>query len=189
MAHKKIKNQKSKVKMRKVLLFGLILLFLQLIKPSFVNAKSDYVLPYPSSMPGSKLYKIHIIWEKLMQYWYFGNLGQFKYNLNESDKYLVEAKTLFEYKQYLLADNALKKSDHYFVNIKPFLEKAKAEGKDIAQKENLLKNAGLKHIELLKFIQSNAPNKFIWKPEKASSTNLDFERAIQESIEIRENLK
>ena len=66
-------------------------------------AESQYVLPYPSAMPGSFLYKLNLVQEEILRYWYFGDFGQFKYNLGLSDKYLVEAKTLFEYKQYLLA--------------------------------------------------------------------------------------
>jgi len=171
--------------MRKVLLFGLILLFLQLIKPSFVNAKSDYVLPYPSSMPGSKLYKIHIIWEKLMQYWYFGNLGQFKYNLNESDKYLVEAKTLFEYKQYLLAVDSLKKSDNYFEAAKKDLKIAEKR-KNIQEQELILKEASLKHIEIIEWLRQNTPETFFWRPEKTVPTNLNIWRNLDASIKIRE---
>ena len=71
------------------------LLFL-ILATSFSFAESDYVLPYPSSMPGSKFYQIRLIWDEVKKYWYFGSFGQFEYNLKQSDKYLVEAKTLFE---------------------------------------------------------------------------------------------
>ena len=91
------------------ILFSLILLY-----PQQAFAKSDYVLPYPSLMPGSKLYILQEIKNTVLQYWYFGNFGQFTYALKQSDKFLVEAKTLFEYDQYLLADEALKKSDYFF---------------------------------------------------------------------------
>lgn len=165
-----------------------LILFLTLY---FISAQivycdsSDYVLSYPSVMPGSKTYKLHLLWEKIMEYWYFGNFAQFKYNLNQADKYLVEAKTLFEYKQYLLAYQALKKSDQYFKKTKPYLEKARIEGKNVTQKESILKNASLKHIEILTFIKSFVPNEFIWTPEKSAPTRLNFQRTIEESISIK----
>src|SRR5690242_14133057 len=103
----------------KKLLFVFLFFFI-FSQPSY--ALSSYVLPYPSTMPGGVSYKIHLVWEKIMQYWYFGDFGSYEYNLKQSDKYLVEAKTLFEYNQFLLGYNALQKSNDYFKNIEPFLE-------------------------------------------------------------------
>src|SRR3989338_9822486 len=121
----------------KLFIFLIVLFSIQIIFPFKVYAESSYVLPYPSYMPGSVYYKTHLVLEKLERYWYFGNFSQFVYNLKLSDKYLVEAKTLFEYKQYLFAYDALKKSDVYFDKAFLFLNKAKEEGKNIAQKEKL----------------------------------------------------
>lgn len=136
-------------------------------------------------MPGSSLYKVHLVWEKISRYWHFGNLAQFKYNLSQADKYLVESKTLFEYKQYLLAYKALKKSDEYFANVNPYLEKAKNEGKDITQKKNMLRDARLKHIETINYINTIVPKEFLWKPEKSSPTKLDIKDAIKNSLYVR----
>ena len=77
-------------------------LFFIILIPSSVYAQSSYVLPYPSQMPGGLYYKIHLIYENVSKYWYFGDFGRFDYNLKQSDKYLVETKTLFEYKQILV---------------------------------------------------------------------------------------
>lgn len=150
-----------------------------------VFAGSSYVLPYPSSMPGSKFYTIRLIWDEIKSYWYFGDFGQFKYKLKQADKYLVEAKTLFEYKQYFLASKALRKSDDYFKNISLNLLKAKKKNKNITQKQNLLKKAALKHIEVLIKIESEIPNTFIWRPEKSLPTVLNLDESVGESIAIR----
>lgn len=152
------------------------------------SAQSTYVLPYPSAMPGSTFYKIHRIYEDGMKYWYFGNFGQFKYNLKQSDKYLVEAKTLFEYRQYLLAANSLKKSDNYFKNINQYLVKAKNEKKNIDQKQNLLKEASLRHIEILNEISNDIPEIFTWQPEKSSPTVLNLKQLINNSIDVRKEV-
>lgn len=156
------------------------------IFPSFSFAQSEYVLPYPSSMPGNKLYKVRLVYEEIEKYWYFGDFGKFKYSLKQSDKYLVEAKTLFEYKQYLLAYGSLQKSDLYFKNIPLVLKEARKKNKNIDQKQNLLKNASLKHIEVLDTIINFTPDSFVWSPEKSLPINLNIKKAIDESVRIRE---
>ena len=163
-----------------------IIIFLFCVLTSSAFAKSEYVLPYPSTMPGSIFYKVSLVKEKVMQYWYFGSFGQFFYNLKQSDKYLVEAKTLFEYNQYLLGFQALQKSNQYFLKTKPYLIKAQSEGKDISENSNILSNAALKHAEVLTDLEGRLPKSFIWTPEKDKPTNLNLKNMIEESIDIRE---
>lgn len=164
----------------------ILLLFLSVSGKTF--AQSSYVLPYPSVMPGGFSYKIHQVYEVISRYWYFGDFGQFDYNLKMSDKYLVEAKTLFEYRQYLLGYNALIKSDQYFVNILPNLVRANINGKSIFQKREIYNEAAQKHIEILKDMSINNPDIFNWQPEKVASTKLDIKNAILKSIETRKRV-
>lgn len=163
-----------------------VFLLLTFFKSS-VFAQSDYVLPYPSGMPGSLLYKIRLIYENVSKYWYFGDFGQFDYSLKMADKYLVEAKTLFEYKQYLLGYKALKKSDRYFPNSLASLVKAEKNNKNISQKTIMLRQAALKHIEILEKMRINSPNVFNWQPEKTPSTILNIDGEIKSAINIRKN--
>ncbi|KKQ20608.1 MAG: hypothetical protein US45_C0001G0002 [Candidatus Nomurabacteria bacterium GW2011_GWA1_37_20] len=167
-------------------IFFIIILFL--LFPQVSLAQSNYVLPYPSGMPGSLSYKFHLLYENASRYWYFGDFGQFDYNLKMTDKYLVEAKTLFEYKQYLLGYKALKKSDFYFPNILFSLAKAKNNNKDISQKKIILKQAMLKHIETLERMEVDTPDTFNWQPEKALPTTLDIKTTIERAINIRKNV-
>lgn len=167
---------------RSFFIYFVITLFL-LVKPSFVQA--NYVLPYPSAMPGNILYKINLVKESLFKFWYFGDFGQFEYNLKESDKYLVEAKTLFEYEQYLLAFKSLEKSDNYFGKTMPYLLEAQKNGKNITVNKNLLKDAVLKHIQVLSRLEKDLPSTFIWTPEKDKSTTLNIKEKIDQSISIR----
>ncbi|RJQ25255.1 hypothetical protein C4577_06150 [Candidatus Parcubacteria bacterium] len=171
-------------KLGEMLLFFIILTFLL---TSSVRAQSGYVLPYPSSMPGSSVYKVHLVWEKIMEFWYFGSLAQFEYNLKQSDKYLVESKTLFEYKQYLLGFKALEKSNHYFKQSVPRLEMAKSEGKNVELKEDLFQQAAKKHIEEIEKILANTPEVFVWSPEKEDPSTLEIHKLIKKSINIRKN--
>lgn len=163
----------------------LLTLFLFVLFVPKVSAQSSYVLPYPGAMPGNRVYELNLIKEKFEKYFYFGNFSAFSYNLKYSDKYLVEAKTLFEYKQFLLGESALKKSDSYFKNLKVTLDKAKNEGKDISQKKEILQKASQKHVEVLNKIKKEVPEKFNWQPEKVSPTFINLWIDIEASISKR----
>lgn len=162
-----------------------ILVFFLFFFSKTVFAESSYVLPYPSRMPGSFAYKLYLVFEGTSKYWYFGDFGQFNYTLKMADKYLIEAKTLFEYKQYLLGYKALQKSDFYFVRIVPNIINAERKGKNILQKKEILKEASGKHIEMLEEMKGKTPSTFLWQPEKSEPTALNLERAIGQSIQLR----
>ncbi|MDO8659086.1 MAG: hypothetical protein Q7K54_00625 [Candidatus Parcubacteria bacterium] len=170
-----------------ICLFLLLFLFLIPLRDS-VFAQSNYVLPYPSSMPGNWSYRMHLIYENVSKYWYFGDFGQFDYNLKMTDKYLVEAKTLLEYKQYLLGYKALEKSNYYFPITLLNLNKAKNNNKDIFQKKIILNQAALRHIETLEKMDADTPDVFNWQPEKEIPTKLDIKKIIKNAIKVRENL-
>src|ERR1700690_3290457 len=110
---------------------------------------SNYVLPYPSYMPGNKLYKVSRILDKLQNYWNWGNIAQERYHLSLSDKYLVEAKTLFEYNQYFLAVDALNRSNQQFMMVRPYVTKAQQEGKDVKSILDTFTAAEEKHVAVL----------------------------------------
>lgn len=167
------------------ILIAFIVLLTFLITPVSVFAESPYVLPYPSAMPGNKIYKLHQLYEGLEKYWYFGDFAGFHYNLKYSDKYLVEAKTLFEYKQYLLAIQSLEKSNSYFIKTKISINSAKSNNKNTKEKKEILNNASAKHKEVLNQIKSITPEEFNWSPEKEKPTKILIRARISESIQIR----
>lgn len=167
----------------KVIAIGLLIIFfLFLAKPL---EASSYVLPYPSSMPGSVLYDFNLLKESILKFWFFGSLGQFKYNLKQSDKYLVEAKTLFEYNQALLALHALNTSDEYFGQVSVHLDKAKKEGKNVMGSREILGRASKKHIEVLNKLKDELPQTLDWNPEKDKPQTLMLRRDLNNSIELR----
>ncbi len=166
----------------------LVVFIINLTFPKFVFAESSYVLPYPSYMPGNFLYQPRLFISRISKYIYFGDFGKFDYNLKEADHYLVEAKTLFEYKQYLLAADALKKSDEYFKNIHPALEKAEKNRKDISERDLILKEASRKHMETLGHLSENLPEEVEWNPENSTPTNLNLKKILNDSINIRNSV-
>lgn len=170
---------------KRLYIISFCFLFALFFLPGYIFADSSYVLPYPSFMPGNSLYRIHTIFEELLQYWYFGSFGRFEYALRESDRYLVEAKTLFEYKQYLFGEEALKQSDAYFQEIPLSLLSAQHEGKDISQKRLLAILAAEKHKEVLEGMQQIVPPVVKWHPEKSAAQTLSLKKSLDESILIR----
>lgn len=171
-----------------ILVVFLSFLFTFLYITSVAFAESSYVLPYPSFMPGTFFYKVDKGIEFVEKYWYFGDFGKFTFSLKESDKYLVEAKTLFEYKQYLLAEKALQQSNIYFLQTGPALKKAAQHGKNILEFKSLLASAADKHEEVLKQIEQITPDTFIWSPEKTAASTLEIHKDIEEAIQIRKSL-
>lgn len=165
----------------KKIFISLFFITYSLLLPRSVLA--EYVLPYPSYMPGNKLYKVTRIFDQLERFWFFGNIAQTKYHLKLSDKYLVEAKTLFEYNQYLLGADALTRSDKEFAELPGNLSGAKSEGVDITPLKQTVRDAAAKHNEILSKIA--VPEQFTWTPEKASATFLRLGTMIQSSEELR----
>ena len=162
-----------------------LLLFIIIYAASLRVVYADYVLPYPSAMPGNKVYKITRILDTLKKYWYFGNIAQTKYHLELTDKYLVEAKTLMEYNQYLLGSDALLRSDDEFTKLPGYIRQAKEEKKDISLLKSAVKGASDKHIEVLEALLQIVPNQFTWTPEKAQATDLKLRDMIERSLKIR----
>ena len=155
-----------------------------LVRPVF----ADYVLPYPSYMPGNKLYKISRILDVIENYWHFGAIAQTKYHLQLSDKYLVEAKTLFEYRQYLLGSDALERSDMQFSSLQSQMNTVSKEGVDTLLLRTTIKDAAAKHVEVLQGLLDTTPETFNWTPEKTKATLLNIHAQIQSAIDLRNSV-
>jgi hypothetical protein len=166
--------------------FVLILLFLLLSRPTIVSA--EYMLPYPSTMPGSKLYTLKKVMERLKEYWHIGSIAKAKYYMNLSDTYLVEAKTLFEYKQYLLATAALTRSDSAIKEIPAIISTGKSENKDMSRIRALIDEQQMVHKDVLTALRAKLPKEFIWSPERQASTTLSIDVLLTESIMLREDV-
>lgn len=130
-----------------ILVCFLGLLFVRL--HSVLAVEDNYVLPYPSFMPGNKLYVIKEAWDKLRGILALGSFSRFSYELGQADRKLVEAKILYEYGQIALGNKALEKYQAHIMVLPKLLEAANKEGKNITEKEKLLKRARIKHQQVL----------------------------------------
>lgn len=164
----------------------LSLLFLSGVLRTSVHAA--YVLPYPSYMPGNKLYPVMRLLDEAKRYWYWGTIGNIKYYMMLSDKDLVEAKTLFEYKQYFLALDALDRSNKYAHRLHLLILLSKQENKDISSMLPIIREYILVHESILNTLRNQLPTEILWQPEKQSSVLLPIHELIGAALEERKNI-
>src|SRR5260221_2332195 len=136
-------------------------------------------------MPGNKMYRVMRLIDKLKNYWYWGNIAQTKYHLGLSDKYLVEAKTLMEYNEYLMASDALLRSDKEFESIGIHIKSAKSEKKDISSFKKMIEEAADKHNQIINSLLTIVPDQFTWTPEKDKPTDLKLKDLLKQSTALR----
>ena len=153
------------------------------------SVRADYVLPYPSYMPGNKIYKISRIIDKVKFYWYFGNIAKEKYYMGLTDKYLVEAKTLFDYKQYLLAVDALTRSDNALIQVPQYIDGAQRDGVDTKILRATVSDAMTVHLSVLTDLKGRLPENFVWRPEKAKASDLQIAALMDSSIALRKQIQ
>jgi hypothetical protein len=167
------------------LLFTAFCLLFTVYCPLFFVSAS-YMLPYPSYMPGNKLYRVSRIIDNVKHFWYWGTIAQLKYHVGLSDKYLVEAKTLFEYKQYLLATDALKRSDQELSDIMLLVDEGNREGKDMSEQKKIVSESMQVHVVTLAEMKNQLPGEFVWTPEKSDPQKLSIGSMLDTSIQIRQ---
>lgn len=168
-------------------LFCFLFSLFAFIFPSRVFA--DYMLPYPSYMPGHKFYRVSQILDNLRKYWSWGTIASVKYHMHLSDKNLVEAKILFEYKQYLLATDALVRSNKHFNKLPELIYTGKLESKDMTEIQTLVEDAMIVHMNVLERLRDELPEEYLWTPEKEESTILSISKMIDESMSYREKIE
>ncbi len=149
---------------------------------------ASYVLPYPSYMPGNKLYRASRMVDAIKKYWHWGSLASYRYALGQSDKALVESKTLFEYSQYLLAVDALDRSNAALQAVPDLLRRAKHEGKNIEKYTREVTDAMQVHAQLLAKIISDTPEQFTWSPEKHDSQILFIHKLLSQAQQLRREI-
>lgn len=172
----------------KILLLVFISFIFIAITTRNVYALSSYVLPYPGIMPGSKLYIVSDFFDEARGIFAFGDFASFSYNLSQADKYIVEAKTLFEYKQYLLASESLEKSNAYVSKAKKSLILAKKHNKPVLEKTKVFQDALEKHREVLNTLLEILPADFVWEDEKKAPVRLSIRDVILKAISQRNSL-
>lgn len=170
--------------MKRVICCLLLFFFTAALRQVFAS----YVLPYPSYMPGNKLYRLSRIVDRLKLSWSWGSIAQTKAYMSLSDKYLVEAKTLFAYKQYLLGADALKRSNTAYEQVPIYIQRGRSERKDMSSVVTQVRESVVVHTEFLSQMEKEVPREFVWTPEKTSATSLPLSEYIKGAIKIRQSV-
>lgn len=169
----------------KIILF----LFISLLIIAFpCKIYASYTLPYPGIMPGNKLYLLAEAIDYTKGFFAFGDFATFSYNLSQSDKYLIEAKTLFEYGQHELALRALKKSNLHINESKKAIELAAKHHKNISEKEKKLHSAIDKHNQILSKLYQELPEEVLWSEEDQVPVKLKLRKEINTAVNLRSSL-
>ncbi|MDP3941817.1 MAG: hypothetical protein Q8Q49_05935 [bacterium] len=175
----------ERTKITKLIAVILFFFFSALASPRILFSASSYVLPYPSAMPGNKTYPLHLLEEKILQYWYFGGFSSIRYNRELSDKYLVEAKILFEYQQFPLALSALHTSDIYFQKASEVYLTQSPEKNGMRDIQLLLHSQAQKHQEILQSLIDTTQREFVWQEERADPVRLKIHEELKNSRKMR----
>lgn len=162
----------------------IVFLILGLVSAKDLYA-SEYVLPYPSYMPGHMMYVARQFIEKIQQYWYFGDMAKVKYHMKMADKYLVETKTLVEYNQVKLAIEALQQSDTHFTLAVLYERDVTYDKKDNGEQKQSLREAGEKHEQIIRSLLENLPEEIEWNEEKKEPEILSIDMLFNQSSIIR----
>jgi hypothetical protein len=164
-------------------------LFLLLQVGTVQGAESEYTLPYPSYMPGHRLYTAQVIWDRAMEWWYFGDIAKTKYHLELSDRTLVQARTLFDYKQYLLATESLSASNIHFISAVLYASDVESSHKDGGLLLAILRNAADTHTKLLDNLAQNYTEDITWSSERQEPVLLPVPFLLRQSLIIRSYAK
>ena len=172
--------------MKIVRLFIYTIIFALYLSLCTVTFASDYVLPYPSYMPGHKLYVVSEWFDQMKKYWFFGDISGLKYERAMADKYLIEAETLFEYGQYKFAVEALSKSDTHFTNEIVHLISITNKEKDDGQQKDLVRKQAERPKEILTQLEEMLPETIVWQEEHQESQEYSLRMILLTSKTTRD---
>ena len=175
-------HRMTRIHVRAIIIVSLVLYF-YFLGAEHVQAK--YVLPYPALMPGNKLYSVMRFTDRLKGWWSWGSVASVKYRLSLADKYLVEGKTLFEYEQYPLGLDAIRRSDENYALVPNAITAAKRQGKDVTQLVRSYREASLEHARVLERLLEANPAEVIWRAENEPERILPLAQIVRQSQAIR----
>jgi hypothetical protein len=115
-------------------------------------------------------------------------VSQLKVHRSLSDKYFVESKILFEYKQYSLAVNALVRSNIELERLPRIFEAVIKEKKEIHRIFTETKEDMTVQIQLLQQMKEIFPIQYSWEPENQQASVLKIGEEIDNAIFIRQSV-
>ncbi len=151
-------------------LVSIFFLFSLFIYPFPVGAASaftiDYQLPYPGILPGSPIYPLKEIRDKITGFLVNSPLKKAEFDLLKADVRMSAAISLIEQKeQASLVQTTISKAQDYFSEALKKTREAKAQGVDMREFVKRLSLSNQKHLETVEKIEEKIDKKDINKFE------------------------
>lgn len=118
----------------------------------------EYSLPYPGVLPGSPLYPLKMVRDRLIGLLIVDKIKKADYLLLLADKRLGAGQALVEYNQLSLGETTISKGEKYLEAAVAKLYESKKEGKNISFAILKFRLATLKHEEVIAGLTGKAPD-------------------------------
>ena len=182
--------------MKKIFLLALIVLFLfsltatgrsfakeemeeALINPTPI-VKIEYQLPYPGLLPGSPLYPLKKLRDKIIEILTTDPLKKAEFFLLQSDKNLKTGVMLVERGEGKTAESTISKGENYFEQAIGKIISAKEEQANIDEVLGRTKLSAMKHQEVIKDLINKTKGEIKSGLEKSLKRSQDFEKRLDE---------
>ena len=149
------------------------------ITPSPTPVMIDYQLPYPGILPGSPLYSIKMLRDRIMELFISDHLKKSNFYLLQADKRVSSSITLFEKGDKDLGQTTLSKAQNYLEKSLQKATVAKDSGKDFGDIFDRIKNSATKQRQEIEILSKKS--KEIEKKLKADLIRVqNFEKNVEE---------
>lgn len=134
--------------------FIIITIFI-LLTPSYVFAKTDYMLAWPGILPDNRLYKLKVLRNKIIARIIISPVKKVEYDLLMADKTIYASKILIEKGKIQLAKDTALKGENYYSMLVQDYNHAKLKGKKIPPAlDKKITLAAIKHQEIFTDLES-----------------------------------
>lgn len=119
----------------------------------------DYQLPYPGILPGSPLYSLKMIRDRIMDILISDPIKKANFYLLQADKRTASSLMLFEKGDDELADTTLSKSQKYLEKSLEKTKQAKNSGRDVGDIYARIKNSAMKQKQEIEILSGKSKEK------------------------------
>lgn len=120
----------------------------------------DYALPYPGILPGSFLYPVKTLRDKIVYFFINDPSRKAEFLLLMSDKRVNTAKYLTDNKKYDLVPGTLSEGQKYFSDMLNILKDQNGKGREIKPTLDKSEKAAQKYDEVFLELIKNSPDKY-----------------------------
>ena len=141
------------------------------ISPSPIPTPVNYELPYPGVLPGSPLYTIKVLRDKINEIFMKSSIRKSNFYLLQADKRLAASIELFKDGKGEIGEETLSKSLNYLDKSIDKMEEAKKSQENVSDIYGKIKTSSAKQKEEIEKLRKNANG------EEAKKLMIDYQRA------------